>query len=115
MLFLPVPTDIGFADAEIIEYSRSSHSLVVCVKAWNEEHLLVHFEGPAAIYDRGIWSVSDLREVKAETPLLQEALAHEYDEIPKDHGLRQFQFLDVDGEPTLEIVARGVKIDRRAV
>lgn len=107
-----IPTDVGLADAELTDYCRRDDELVVGIKAWNEERLLVRFREPVAMHDRGAWSVSDLCESGSQTALLQEALGYQYETIPSDHGLRVFEFLDVDGQSVLEVIAREVAVER---
>ena len=110
----PVSTRIGFADAEITDYSKRGGELLVGVKAWNEERLVVCFEELAAMCDRGAWSVSDLCESSIQSSLLLEALEYQYDEIPEDHGMKVFEFLDNDGNPILEVIARKASVSRDA-
>lgn len=110
----PVPSDVGFADGEVTGYATRDDRLSVAVRAWNGERLVVAFSEPLGVRDRGVASIQDVCEVAGETPLLAEVLAYHYESVPDDHGLRVFQFLDLDGEPSLEVVARDVVVERDA-
>jgi hypothetical protein len=45
--------------------------------------------------------------------MLERGLTKQYEVVPRDHPYRCFQFLDLDGQPSLEIVAEEVQISRR--
>ena len=110
-----VPTEIDFADAEILGHSRNGEEFLVRVKAWNEERVLVQFVGTLGLRDRGAWSVSDLCQSPIETPLLLESLRYHFEVIPEDHGFHVFEFLDGDDAPVLEVIAKEVRIRRESV
>jgi hypothetical protein len=102
----------GFADAELESYERVGDRLTVKVRAWNEQPLTVVFADVIALVDRGAWQIGDLREVvDSEPETLRAALARQFEQPPRDHIYRVFEFVDPDDVPVLEIVASSAIAD----
>ena len=100
-------TPIGLADSELIQYSRTAKTFIVLVRAWNEQILLFEFDGVLAVREMLAGDFSDLVEdFSTNNNLLEGVLARNYSQIPTDHPYRSYTFLDNEGEPALEIVAK---------
>ena len=96
---------IGFSDGEITSYSRDQNNLVVKVKTWNDTYLIITFLDVVGIIDYGIGDISNFVEETEETSFLKIILNRVYELIPEAPPYRLFQFLDLDDNPSLEIVA----------
>jgi len=102
--------EVGFADSELQSYRRDGDTFVVSLVAWNKKTIRFCFADMIFVVDRGAGDISDVCEVKAASPFLDEALRIQYEDVPDDHPYRLFQFLNMDDEPSLEVVAASVEI-----
>jgi hypothetical protein len=96
---------IGFSDGEIISYFRDERSLTVKLKTWNDKYLSVLFSDVVGIVDYGIGDISNFIEEDEKSLFLKTILDKVYESIPNEQPYRLFQFLDLDDNPVLEIVA----------
>jgi hypothetical protein len=109
----PLGLPYGFADASLVRYERKEDRLVVDVKLWNEIEVSLLFSDTLSVLDRGMGDISDVVE-SLESEFFDMALAYNYDVAPAQADRpRLFQFLSVDGEPALEIVAGSVSVASR--
>jgi uncharacterized protein with LGFP repeats len=107
-------TPIGFADSEFEGYTRSGANVVVEVRAWNERIVIVSFRDVLVLRDCLAGSFSRaVRDFPGSTNTLNEALARNFDSVPSSHPYRVYSFLDLDGDPSLEIVAASCEITVR--
>ena len=105
---------IGFADSELVEYSRDIDCVRVVVRLWNDETLVVRFEEVIGLVDYNAGDFTALVHGHTESATLKSALDRIYDLVPSDHPYKAYAFLDLDGRPGLEIVAISVEISRSA-
>jgi len=101
-----VNTNIGVADSQLIAYQRDSRSLRVLLQTWNGSRMSLIFEEFIGCVDTGIGEVSELLLETVPTDFFNSMLQKTYVKVPMDHGYELYQFIDVDGDPSLEIVAR---------
>src|SRR5581483_4715739 len=97
---------VGLEDSELQTYRRSGADLVVDVRSWNEKRLTFDFHNVIAVREVLAGNFSDLVEGNAAAQaLLKEALARNFESVPTSHPYRVYSFLDVEGAPSLEVVA----------
>jgi hypothetical protein len=96
---------IGFSDAEIISYFREQNHLTVKVKTWNDKLLSVLFSDVVGVIDCGLGDISSFVKENGESLFLTTILNQVYESIPDDQPYHLFQFLNLDDNPCLEIVA----------
>jgi hypothetical protein len=107
-----IQTDIGLADGCVEGCERTDTNLAVLLKAWNEQMLRVVFHEVLLVRDFVPGDVSGLYEYDGNTELLGTALSYTYDKLPDSHPYRHYVFLNNDGQPCLDIVAAGMKVQR---
>lgn len=100
----------GFADAEILEYHRNRDDCNVVVKTWNDRFVKIRFLDVVGVNDIGIGDIRGIFEVDGSTTFLENVLAQVYTSIPATHPYRQFQFVNLDDEPYLQVVAAGIEL-----
>lgn len=106
-LHLPV----GLADSELESYQRAGADLVVEIRAWNEKHVRVSFHDVITLRDSIAGSFSDLvQDHPASRGTLKEALSRSFKSEPPSHPYRVYSFLNLDGDPSLEIVASSCEL-----
>lgn len=110
---VPVESPIGFADSELVAYSRGERELRAQLLAWNEAPLSVRFLDVIGVRDLAAGDLSDLCHETDDTDLLRASLKQHFDIVPADHGFKSFQFLDHDGMPALEVIAKRVLVSAR--
>lgn len=102
---------VSLSDAELKSYSRINDELIVDIFLWNETILKIHFYEVISILDKDIGYIDDFCKMEQESAFQKEALERLYEsEIQDNHGYAHFQFLNIDGDATLEIIAKE-KID----
>ena len=101
---------IGFADGEVSSYQREEHTFTVVVKAWNGDHLRIDFSDPVGICDFGVGDISDFCMEDSGSEFMRQVLSSLYEVVPASHSYFLYQFLNLDDQPALEIVATGVQI-----
>lgn len=96
---------IGFSDAELVAYRKSSDTFIVEVMAWNESSLTIVFNDVIRILDNDTSSISSFCKL-SDSEFLDAALSRLYDAAPpKHHPYVHYQFLDADESHALEIVS----------
>lgn len=104
--------EIGFADAELLSYERSVDDCTVNLTTWNNQNVEALFIDTVGVLDIGVGTISDIVEVFEVTPFFEKVLSQVYETPPSHHLYRLFQFLNVDGEASLEIIAAGINLKR---
>lgn len=105
-----IDTFKSIADSELISYSRQDNTFTVNIHAWNASLItatFIEFEGAA---DYGLGDISEFVEETDSTDFLGRVLVNVYEEAPETHPYHLYQFLNLDGEPALEVVATDVKL-----
>ena len=98
---------ISIADAELTSYCYSDEDkkkLIIHVRSWNEKIINFEFCDFILFLDRGTQYISEFCRNTEETELFKQSLERTYMNVPEDHPYKLFQFLDLDGDPCLEIV-----------
>jgi hypothetical protein len=96
----------GFEDGEVVNYRVASERLEMTYEFWNEKRATITFERFVAVRDIGSIGVTVGRVLQLNSSkLLSELVARHYDAPPEEVPWTHFQFLDVQDEPMLEIVA----------
>lgn len=110
----PVESPVGFADAELIAYTRDDDALVVTLSAWNEQSLVLTFRDVLRVLDNDLGDVSGFCSVAGPTEFLLGALERLYEGAPPpSHPYTQYQLLDHDDTPAFEVVAGSVDVQCR--
>lgn len=109
---VPLQTDIGLSDAELLSYHRNDREVIVSVQLWNGKKALVIFSDVLALFDFGAWSISDFveRHDSEDDFLFKAALSREFEIIPNDHGFHKWIFLDLEGQPCFTLIAKKISI-----
>ena len=107
---VPVTSAVGMSDGEIHAYHMEADVFTVEVSAWNGQLLRVTFADAVVVSDLGVGDISALCEEDAGSPFMAAVLERLYEATPPPAAHRLYQFLDLDDQPALEIVAAGVSI-----
>ena len=105
-----MPSEIGFADGEILSYRKEANRLTLAINAWNDRRIGVIFDEVLRFCDFGGVDISNVVELSGDTEFLKNAVRRAYDSPPEPHGFRHFQVLAVDEACILEIVAKTVQV-----
>jgi hypothetical protein len=108
----PVQSEIGLSDAEIVRYSRSPSELSVIVEMWNSTLVTFTFFDVIGILDLGIGDISDLCQESETTSLMSKAVERMYESPPDVLPYHVYQFLDLDYNIAMEIVAASATISK---
>ena len=106
-----IPCDIGFADGMIQSYRKIGDVLDVHVKAWNDRQIDIRFVEVVRLLDNDAGEVCDFCEVMEKSTLFQAAIDHVYEMIPENIPYRHFQFIGIDGDSVLDVVAEAFSIE----
>lgn len=101
---------IGFEDGEIVGYSRSNSQFIANVKTWNDVELTVIFQDAIGVADYGALSISAFIEEDSSSAFIERVLFEAYDLLPSEHPYNLYQFLNLDGKPSIEVVAQSLNI-----
>ena len=102
--------EVGFSDGEVRYYFREEGAFTVVVEAWNGALVRVAFDDPAGVCDTGVGDISDICVEDAGSPFMSRVLGELYEVAPASHPYRLYQFLNLDEQPALEVVAAGITI-----
>lgn len=105
-----INSPIGFADAEIISYQKLDDSLEVHIQAWNQKQLEIKFRSVVRVLDSDAGDISGLYEILGGSQFLADAVNRVYLTPTSMTPLHHYQFVDLGGEATLEIVAESISI-----
>jgi hypothetical protein len=101
---------VEFSDSEFVSYDRKSDDFVVLIDAWNGTRLTVSFSQCEGVLDLGIGDISDFIEETESDQFFEQIISRIYTNLPDDHPYHLYQFLGLDGEPVLEVVAETVRV-----
>ena len=104
-----VATPIGFAEGTIVRIEKTSTKVLVVVRAWNETTIEVEFNEAIGFREAMSHKLSDLGVSQGAGEFANWCAGRAYDD-GHNGGESLFQFLDIDGEAAIEIVAKGVQI-----
>lgn len=107
---IPVDFEIGFADSKILSYSVRDDDVILLLECWNAQIVEICFIKFVSLFAMNYFRISVVHEI-FESPFLERALNELYEEKPKKHGLRIFQFLNSDDMIALEVVCENIKIN----
>lgn len=105
--------EIGFADAEFQSYERLVEDCVVSLRTWNNQRVEALFIDTVGVLDTGVVTISDIVEVFEVTPFFEKVLSQVYETPPSNHPYHLFQFLNVDGEASLEVIATSISLKKK--
>ncbi|TQV75832.1 hypothetical protein [Denitrobaculum tricleocarpae] len=108
-----IETRVGLDDAEFLSYTRGENDVLrVEIQAWNGSRITFLFEEVIAVFDHSIGDVTSLHEVMGLSDFLKQALNWCYEApVPADHPHKHYQFRDLNGTPSLEIVSGSITIE----
>ncbi|MGA8165134.1 MAG: hypothetical protein WB791_08950 [Waddliaceae bacterium] len=113
---IEIDVGVGLSDSELIAYNylKRSDKLTVKLQAWDASVIEIYFNNPILFVDRGCGEITMFCEKKSESDLLKNALEENYDKgvVPNNHPYKLYQLLDLDSNSSLEIVCKGVEIQR---
>lgn len=112
---IPVTSDVGMSDGEIHAYHMEGDVFTVEVNAWNGQLLRVRFADAVGVSDLGVGDISALCEEDAGSPFMAAVLERLYEATPPPGAHRLYQFLDLDDQPALQVVAAGVSVTSHGV
>lgn len=102
-------SNIGFADSEFIDFSKTKDKVVVRIKTWDEKLLLFQFEEAIGICGLNAFQINDIVE-STSTGFLEKCIGREYERYPENHPYRSYSFLDPNEDVVIEIISRGILI-----
>jgi len=98
------------ADGEVVCFSKDKEgTLKIVFKTWDEKTLEIFFSDTIRFLDNNMYDISDIVQIE-ESIFLAEGLQMMYDVIPEKIPYKHYQFLNIDGDPTLEIIATDMRI-----
>lgn len=103
-----VELPVGIADSSLIEYRRRGPELIAHVRAWNEALIELTFRDVIAVRDM---ASNDFSDLVMDSPLSSEFRAYAINraEVVSSASVHVYAFLDVEGQPTIEIVAASLE------
>lgn len=103
---------ISFDDSEYLSFNMSEKGdLTIYMKSWEDKPFKVIFKRTIKFsYQLGDLP-KDLYE-RTESPILNEALARKYIEVPTVHQYKLYEIEDIDDFPFIQIVAESVYIQK---
>ena len=105
-----VTSEIDFADAEFKSCELYNEYLLVIVTAWDEQEIQLKFKDAIQFSYKLGGTISSVIEYIKSTSFLQEALKLIYDKVPLDHCYIEFQILDTNDLPFIQVVAESLEI-----
>ncbi len=104
-----VETPVGFSDGRVVRIEKLGMKVLVDVQAWDESTIEAEFYEVIGIRESMGFELSDLvvSNVKGEFTDWCTQRAYEGE---SNGGESVYQFLDIEGQPCIEIVAKGVLI-----
>lgn len=108
---IPFELEVGLEDSELISYRKVERDLELRISAWNSRELNLNFKNVIGLSDLCAGDFSDGVEETELTSFFRNALEVNYisepsnHSVPDDHPFHLYQFLNLDGFPSLEVVA----------
>ena len=109
---IPIPYEIGFSDGEVRSYHREEDELTVILSTWNNVLLKIKFSDTIGVSDLGVGDVSGVYQESLASPFMEQVIRRLYDAPPPSPPYSLYQFLDLDEQPVLEVVAGSIDISR---
>ena len=102
----PLESPLSFSDSELDCYIRTGDSLTVRIRGWDGTTLAVVFRNVIGQRDvlAGDFSAA-VRGAATSQAFLQAVLSKHYVEVPASPAFDVYSFLNLDDEPSLEVVA----------
>jgi len=111
---IEVDVGVGLSDSELIAYSyrKGDDKLVIELEDWNANVIRIYCKNPLFFIDRGCDAITMFCERTSKSNLLEETLKKNYDggNVPDDHPYKAYLLLDLEDEPSIEIICKGVEI-----
>ena len=104
-----VGTPIGFADGKVVRIEKTSMKVLVVVQAWDESTIEAEFDEVIGVRESMATELSDLVVTEGKGEFISWCTRRAYDG-GSSGGESTYQFLDIEGQPCIEIVAKGVVI-----
>ncbi len=106
-----VQTPFSTADSELVTYSyiAATETLNLQLKLFNLQTVEFSFHDVIYFFDHGTLDISSFVEADAQDLCLAQAVKRTYSIEPAAHPYHAYKFLDLDQEPSLEIVCRQLK------
>ena len=104
-----VETPIGFADGKVVRIEKLGMKVLVLVQAWDESTIEAEFDEVIGIRESMAFELSDLVVTERRGEFTNWCTQRAY-EGGNSGGESVYQFLDIEGQPCIEIVAKGVLI-----
>lgn len=104
-----VETPIGFAEGKVVRLEKQGANVLVVVQAWDESSIEVEFVEAIGFRESMSFELSDLVITERTGEFASWCNRRAYE--GGHHGSEShYQFLDVEGQPCIEVVAKGVEI-----
>lgn len=108
-----VTSEIDFADAEFKTFEMSSDdTLIIYFTSWDEREIKLNFKNATQFSYKLGGTVASVIEYLEVTPFLQESLKLAYDQAPLEYPYSEFQVIDTDGFPFIQVVSEELEIVR---
>lgn len=96
----------GFEDGQVIGYRAAPSSLILEYQFWNDKTGNLIFDGFVGLRDHCAIGVAVANAIEKSASDFVDVLSRRLNEGPGRLDCRCFQFLDLDDQPMLEIVAK---------
>jgi hypothetical protein len=107
----PMVSPLGLADSSLLHYVRTSDTAVVRIRAWNDRILIATFHDVLGLRDVVAGDFSGAVEGDERSgSFLRQTLQGGLSGPALRDAYRVYSFLNVDGEPSLEVVAARYEI-----
>lgn len=104
-----VETPIGFADGKVLRIEKLGMKVLVAIKAWDESTIEAEFDEVIGFRESMAFELSDLVVTDSKDEFINWCTRRAY-EGGNNGAELVYQFLDIEGQPCIEIVAKGVLI-----
>lgn len=113
---IEVDVGVGLNDSELISYNyhKISDNIIIKLRAWDASVVQICCNNPILFVDRGCGEITLFCEKKSSTDLLEITLKKNYDDgkVPDNHPYKLYQLLDLDDNPSLEIICKSTEVQR---
>jgi hypothetical protein len=100
----------SFADGEILSYHKDEKGfLVIKFRLWNEKIIRISFSDTIRFCDNNMNNISEFVLLE-ENNFFKEALDMMYAEVPNNPAYKHYCFMNLDGNPSIHIVAADMQI-----
>lgn len=90
-------------------FSTEHRRLTIIVTMWNTRRLEITFDNPQLFLDNGNELFKFFCENRERSSLFFETMNRVYEKIPEEIPYKLFQIINIDDEPSLEIIAEDFK------